>query len=205
MVDPSLMWEIVVSLAIGTLIGMEREHHFVGKKEFAGWRTFTLVSLFGTICAILADVYGIWMAIVGLAAVGTFASVGYFLTYKARKSIGLTTEVVFIMAFALGLMVHTMDIGTPIALSVIATLILAIKEYTKQVAKTLKKIEIMDTLKFAIIAFIILPLLPNSYIDPFNIINPYHLWLLVIFISGISFFIYSCSTNFILSIFSSIV
>jgi uncharacterized membrane protein (DUF4010 family) len=190
MVSVELLQEIFISIAIGTLIGIQREHHFRGKKEFAGLRTFALVSLFGTICAMLADIYGLWVVIVGFAAVSIFSAMGYMSTFEIRKAVGLTTEVVFIMAFALGIMIHTVDSSIPIALSVITTLILTMKGYTKELIKGVKDIEIMDTLKFAIIAFIILPILPDAYVDPFNIINPYHLWLLVIFIAGISFFGY---------------
>jgi uncharacterized membrane protein YhiD involved in acid resistance len=79
MVDVAFMQELLVSIAIGTLIGVEREHHFVGKKEFAGWRTFILVSLFGTICAMLSDVYGFWVFITGFLAVIIYGAVGYYL------------------------------------------------------------------------------------------------------------------------------
>jgi uncharacterized membrane protein (DUF4010 family) len=112
------------------------------------------------------------------------------ITFEVRKSVGLTTEVAFIMVYLFGAMVHVLDPDTSIVLAVITALILTLKEYTKGVAAKIKHIEILDTLKFAIIAFIILPLLPDSYVDPFNVINPYQLWLLVIFISGISFFGY---------------
>ena len=190
MVEINLLWEILISIAIGTLIGIEREHHFLGKKEFAGWRTFILVSLFGTVCAMLADIYGAWVIIVGLAMIGIYGALGYQLTFALRRSVGLTTEVVFLMTFVLGAMLHTLDPGISIALSVITTLILTMKPYTQLVTKSIKQIEIMDTLKFAIMALIILPILPDRYVDPFNVINPYQLWLLVILISGISFFGY---------------
>ncbi len=182
--------EIFVSIAIGTLIGIEREHHFAGRKEFAGLRTFALVSLFGTVCAMLAETYGAWIVLVGLAAVSFYGGIAYLSSFNLRKAIGITTEVAFVISFTLGVMIHTVGAELSIALSIIITLILAMKRYTEQIGKNIKDVELMDTLKFAILAFIILPILPNTYIDPFNIINPYQLWILVILISGISYFGY---------------
>ena len=54
-------------------------------------------------------------------------------------------------------------------------------------AKKIKKEELSDTLKFAVVAFIILPFLPNQGYGPLEMFNPYIIWLMVVFISGISF------------------
>ncbi|MBP7841096.1 hypothetical protein KA037_00225 [Patescibacteria group bacterium] len=45
--------------------------------------------------------------------------------------------------------------------------------------------EIYDAIKFAIIAFIILPLLPNQDYGFLGLFNPYKTWLMVVFVSGI--------------------
>lgn len=182
--------EIIVSLAMGALVGIERERHFTGTKEFAGIRTFAFVTLFGTLCAMFAETYGPWIVLLGLLGVTFLSGLAYLQSYKVRKSIGLTTEVVFIITYLLGVMLHTMGPELAIALSIIITLLLTFKQYTERISKELRDVELTDALKFAILAFIILPILPNTTIDPLNVINPYQLWILVILISGISFFGY---------------
>jgi uncharacterized membrane protein (DUF4010 family) len=47
--------------------------------------------------------------------------------------------------------------------------------------------DIHATLQFAIVAAVILPLLPNRTIDPFGLINPFQIWLMVVLVSGIGF------------------
>ena len=44
-----------------------------------------------------------------------------------------------------------------------------------------------STLVFAIIAFVILPFLPNVPYGPLGVFNPYKIWLMVVFICGLSY------------------
>jgi uncharacterized membrane protein (DUF4010 family) len=56
-------------------------------------------------------------------------------------------------------------------------------------ARRITREDVYATLKFAAIAIIALPLLPNRPVAPapFDVLNPYKICLLVVFISGISF------------------
>ncbi|MBU2440699.1 MAG: DUF4010 domain-containing protein, partial [Nanoarchaeota archaeon] len=67
------------------------------------------------------------------------------------------------------------------------TLFLSLKDPLHHLAKKINKEDIYSTLKFAIIAFVILPFLPNQAFGPFDVFNPYKIWLVVVLISGISF------------------
>jgi uncharacterized membrane protein (DUF4010 family) len=51
----------------------------------------------------------------------------------------------------------------------------------------MKRQELADTLKFAVVAFVILPFLPNKGYGPLGFFNPYTFWLIVVFVSAISF------------------
>ena len=46
--------------------------------------------------------------------------------------------------------------------------------------------DITSMLQFAVLTFIVLPLLPNRAYGPYQAFNPYHLWLMVVLISGVS-------------------
>jgi uncharacterized membrane protein (DUF4010 family) len=56
-------------------------------------------------------------------------------------------------------------------------------------ARRITREDVYATLKFAVITAIVLPLLPNQTFGPapLDVLNPYQLWLMVVFISGISF------------------
>ncbi|MGZ7047689.1 MAG: MgtC/SapB family protein, partial [Methanobacterium sp.] len=121
---------------------------------------------------------------------GLVALIGlsYMAATRESNDIGITTEVSAILTFILGALCFT-DVGLQIVpiLAIIITTLLAVKPYLHTFARKISQKEIMNTLKFLIIAFVILPLLPNQTFGPLNVFNPYQIWLIVVFISGISF------------------
>ena len=74
-----------------------------------------------------------------------------------------------------------------VMLGIATAILLAMKERIHHFARVVEKFEFTDTLKFCAITFIILPLLPNNAIDPWGVIVPYKIWLMVVLISGISY------------------
>jgi len=71
--------------------------------------------------------------------------------------------------------------------AILITILLSSKRWIHKFAKTMKKEEFFATLKFVIIAFVLLPLLPNKAYGPWDVFNPYLVWLMVVFISSISY------------------
>jgi uncharacterized membrane protein (DUF4010 family) len=59
--------------------------------------------------------------------------------------------------------------------------------------KALGQQDMVATMKFAVITFIILPILPNTPFGPYDAFNAHKTWMLVILISGISFLGYVLS------------
>jgi uncharacterized membrane protein (DUF4010 family) len=77
-----------------------------------------------------------------------------------------------------------------VALAVATTVLLSLKVELGRFVKRITREDIYATLTFAVITAIVLPVLPNeSVVDsqPFDVLNPYKVWLMVVFISGISF------------------
>jgi len=182
-----LILKFLISFAIGALIGTERERKQSKIKEFAGIRTFMLIAVFGTSSAFLSTFYPNFLII---AFLGLTAMVGlsYITGIKETGDIGITTEVVALLTFILGALCYT-DEGLQIVpiLAIIITTLLAVKPYLHTFAQKISQKEIINTLKFLIVAFVILPLLPDQTIGPLGVFNPYQIWLMVVFISGISF------------------
>lgn len=183
----SLILKFLISFAIGALIGTERERKQSKVKEFAGIRTFMLIAVLGTSSAYLSTFYPNFLII---AFLGFAATVGlsYIVATREDGDIGITTEVTALLTFILGALCLT-DEGLQIVpiLAIIITTLLAIKPYLHTFARKISQKEINNTLKFLIIAFVILPLLPDQTFGPLNVFNPYQIWLIVVFISGISF------------------
>lgn len=160
--DYNIIFGIATALGIGTLIGIERERDQIGREEVAGLRTFILISLLGNIIAILVDfVSPIFMlSFLGLIAL---IAVSYFITSYVNKSVGLTTEITTFIIFLLGYMAYSSEMRAfAVMISIAVTIILAVKKHTMKFAEAIEEAELLDTLKFCIIAFIILPLLLNN-------------------------------------------
>ena len=191
MVDYLILKEFLFSLAIGALIGLEREYAAYKKNssDFAGIRTFPLIALLGTLSAYLANIATPWLIIISATLIGVLIISAYQKNSKL-KQLGTTSEVAALITFFLGVLIHYNEISLALSIAVIVTIILYAKHFLHNFAKKLKPEEMADTLKFAVVAFVILPFLPNKGYGPLELFNPYVVWLMVVFISGIGFFGY---------------
>ncbi|MBA2664019.1 MAG: MgtC/SapB family protein [Bradymonadaceae bacterium] len=182
-----LIQSIATSLALGAIVGLERQSHGdVAEHESMGVRTFALVSLLGTLAVLAHDVAP---ALTWIAGMGFLLLIGTFLVSELRASnrkTGITTEVAALLVFLLGALVPVQPVLSA-SIAVIVALILSIKTFTHRWVGRLTQREIFDTLKFLLVTVVLLPLLPNHPVDPWQIYNPRELWFLVVLISGISF------------------
>lgn len=187
MVDLLLVEKLLTALLIGLIVGLEREiaQEQRQKVKFAGLRTFGIVGLIGGICAYLtAEGYLIFVA--ALLAIMGLTAIAYYRATEIEKHLGFTTEMALLLTFLLGGLAY-FEMSIAIVLAIIATVLLAFKEPLHKFTFRIPKEEFYDSLKFALIALVILPILPNQAYGPLGAFNPYQLWLIVVIISGISF------------------
>ncbi len=198
---------IGVSILIGSLIGLEREKTKQATKGLSaiGIRTDILICLFGAVSAFLGQQINPILFYICLGTMMILTISSYIYLSISHGRIGVTTEISTILVFLFGAMAMAGYLQLSVTLAIITTLILSVRQYLHKAVYNIKGSEIFDTLKFAIIAFIILPFLPNSnydltifnYIFPgvqppaafnqINVLNPYNIWFLVVLVSGISF------------------
>jgi uncharacterized membrane protein (DUF4010 family) len=183
-------WRFGFALLIGALIGLERE--FYQQKErspdFAGIRTFSLIALLGSVSSFLADDFGIILTAVALGGVVLMTTVSYSRALvRSGTETGITTEVAAILTFLFGVLVMGDHPLVAIALAVVAALLLALKGRLHGFIRNMSSEDIHATLQFALVAAVILPLLPDRTIDPLGLLNPFQIWLMVVFVSGIGF------------------
>ncbi|GBE56793.1 MAG TPA: DUF4010 domain-containing protein [Euryarchaeota archaeon] len=177
---------IVTSALVGGLIGLEREKK---KTVLAGSRTFMLVSVYGTFAYLIETEFPvkgfISASFIGISLIAVL--LGFIKNYKLGD-IGITTSVAFITAFALGLFVGRGMVAESLAASVIISIILASKYYLHRFTEHLTHEELINALEFGVIAFVLYPIVPDHPIDPFGVLNPRVLLLLVIVVSTIGLF-----------------
>lgn len=178
------------ALGLGLLLGFERQRkQKPNEEEFAGARTFALMSLLGATSAHLQLTLQLqWALPVAFLAVAglTLAS---FMIASQKGEIGATTEVSALLTFTIGALCASGEEGLATALAVCALLLLSMKAWSIETAQHIESADIEAVLKFSIITVIVLPLLPNQTYgpEPMNVLNPYKVWLMVVLISGLNF------------------
>jgi uncharacterized membrane protein (DUF4010 family) len=191
MQDISLFYRFGAALAIGFLVGLQREVAYDNpeREMFAGVRTFSLIGLLGCGAALVAEELSLpWAFVVVLLVLASLITVAYFFNAQQGK-VGLTTEVSALLTLLAGALCYWEYLPLAAALAVATTVLLALKPEMRSLAQRITREDVYATLKFAVITAIILPVLPNRAYGPppMDVLNPYEVWLMVVFISGISF------------------
>lgn len=173
-----------LAILLGALMGLERERQ---EHRLAGLRTFILVTLLGAICGSMAlnGSYP-WMVPAGLIAITVQSATVQFLRLKGELAPGLTTSIALLVAYGIGVLLATGYTVPAVAISLATTLILYFKLQMHDFSRRLKQRDLYAIFQFILVAFIILPILPNRGFGPYQALNPYNIWLMVVIISAIN-------------------
>jgi uncharacterized membrane protein (DUF4010 family) len=183
----ALVQKLAVAILIGAFIGLEREHSRPeNEKTFAGIRTFSLISIFGFLAALISTITTPWVYFSLFIGFASLVITSHIFSAKEGK-MGGTTEVTAFIVFILGSLVMWNFTILAAVIGVVVTLFLTLKIQLHAFVGKVSEEDLYAALKLAIITVIILPLLPDQTYGPFNILNPRLIWYMVIFVSGISF------------------
>ncbi|MGI5819776.1 MAG: MgtC/SapB family protein [Armatimonadota bacterium] len=172
-----------VSLVLGAFIGLERERR---EMRPLGIRSFTFVAGTGTVTAYVAGQTGMtWVLPAAFLVVGALILIGH-IGYMERGRHGLTTELAAVMTFGIGVMVQTGPLELAVALGVATAAILHFKPQLHALADRAGGRHMYAMLQFGMVAFVVLPVLPNQAYGPFEVLNPHNIWLMVVLVSGIN-------------------
>ena len=182
--DLEYLPRFITSLAIGLLIGLERERSPAAK---AGLRTFALVALFGTVAAMLAEkTASPWLLTGGLLVIGLMTVAAYLREQQEVADPGTTTVAAIVMCYGLGAMIWHGYATLAVMLAIVTTMLLYFKAELRGITQNLSRRDLTSMLQFAVLTFIILPVLPDINYGPYDALNPYQIWLMVVLISGVS-------------------
>jgi uncharacterized membrane protein (DUF4010 family) len=203
-----------LSLLLGGFMGLEREYHkdeiVKGKIPVSslGVRTFSLISLLGTVTGVLLG-QQLLISLILCAGVLLLILANYIVGSLYTKDSGITTELAGMFAFVVGILLTlpVIPLQMTVALSVVVTLIMSRKQAIKEAVAKLHGFETNAFITYALIALVILPFLPNRSITvndigffttlltaygislgklgTIELINPYKLWFIVALITGI--------------------
>jgi uncharacterized membrane protein (DUF4010 family) len=174
----------LTSLALGLLIGLERERNPSSK---AGLRTFALVALLGTLAGLIAEKTGSpWILAAGLILVGLMMIAAYARGDGGTADPGTTSVAAVCVCYGLGALIWLGYPTLAAMLGVITTMLLYFKPELRGLSQRLTRQDLFSILQFAALSFVILPVLPDQNYGPYDALNPRQIWLMVVLISGIS-------------------
>jgi len=190
-----LLERLTLALAIGLLVGVERgwqERDAKDGARAAGTRTYALIGLLGGLAAALQPALGtLAVAAISLGFAGGFAA---FALREARLggTASATSMVAGIVTFALGALAVAGSMMIAGIAGVAVTILLAERERIHAFVGGLTWAELRSALLLLAMTFVLLPVLPDRTIDPWQALNPRQLWLMMIVIAAISYAGYIC-------------
>ena len=185
-----LFQRLGLALALGLLIGAERGWKARDAEEgsrVAGLRTFALIGLSGGVWALLAQLLG--EVLLGIAFLGFTAVIllSRLRVGAEQKDYGATTVIAALLTFGLGALAARGEMALAAAGAVVTALLLSVKPIVHDWLTRISYDELLAALKLLVMSLVLLPVLPNQGYGPWQAINPYEFWLMVVLIAGISF------------------
>jgi uncharacterized membrane protein (DUF4010 family) len=194
-IEWTIQLRFLVALALGFLVGLERESIKIDRKLiFGGVRTHPIISMFGFGCAWLSQVGTPFMLPVGLLAVSLLTAIAYVAKIRADR-FGTTSEISALLTFVTGALAMLVDVWIAMATGIVNTMLLSEKAKLESYVERLSKVDFLAVVKFLLVTLIILPVLPNKEFTQFNI-NPAKVWHIVIIVSTLGFIGYLLEKKF---------
>ncbi len=189
---------LALAAAAGLLIGLERERMRPpeeSKRSFLGGaRTYPLLALAGGVATLAAREIGVVAVAIPFVALVVLLSLAYAGDVLRERHRGITSETAFLLTFLLGVLSLTEGVleGTQkifvvSSIAVVATFLLSAKPTLHPLVQRIAPEDAAATLKFLVVAVVVLPLLPDRTYGPLDVLNPYHVGILVVLISALSF------------------
>ncbi|HKL03485.1 MAG TPA: MgtC/SapB family protein [Cryomorphaceae bacterium] len=197
--DFNVALNLVVPLGIGLLIGIERgwsQRKQDEGKRVAGLRTFSLTGLLGGVSALIAQSQTMWFLPAAILGLAFLVSVSHYLEAKDGRDFGVTSKVALFLTFALAAWSVFDQKIAALSAAVVVTAILGFKPTLHKWLHFLKPEEVYAGIKLLIISVVLLPLLPDQGYGPYEALNPYWIWWMVVLISGLSFMGYMAMKSF---------
>jgi uncharacterized membrane protein (DUF4010 family) len=179
--------KIGLVLAISFFVGLEREEHKQREASYAfgGVRSFPLIGLMSYALALLsAPQLAPWT--VGLGVIGALMALSYFHKLRGESAAGLTTEISALAIYVIGGLIQREYYWIATTLGVLGVLLLELKRALEGLTRHVASDEIVTVAKFLLLAAVILPILQDRELTRFHL-NPFHIWLVVVAVSGVSF------------------
>lgn len=184
MTELTLLYQLLVAVALGLLVGLQRQR---ASSRLAGIRTFPIIALLGVFCGTLDGPDAPWIVaagLLGLAALTVMANV--LRAEGGEHDPGMTTEVAILVMYGIGVaLTRGLALESIVAAAGLA-LLLHWKRPLHAFALRFGEAEFAALMRLVLIGLVVLPILPDRAFGPYGVVNPFDIWLMVVLIVGIS-------------------
>ena len=183
---------LAVAGLVGLAVGIERERsgHASGPgQHFAGTRTLLLIGLLGGLGGLFVA-YGAAPVGTSLVAAGALLTVVAYVLSARRTTPHTadgTTEAAALVVLALGMLAGGGALRLASGTGAVVVLALAEKRRLHSWVTRLDPVEMRAALQFAVLALVVLPLLPATLATPVGALTPRGTWIFVLIISALNF------------------
>jgi len=179
-----IFYRLAISLGLGLLVGLQRQRAL---SQLAGIRTFALITLFGSVSGLLAMEFSGWVVAAGAVALASLLIIGNVAQMRSDTAgPGMTTEVSALLMYGVGAYLTTGPIAVAVAVGGTTALLLHFKDTMHTFVARIGENDVRAIMQFVVIAFVILPVLPDETFGPYDVLNPHDIWRMVVLIVGIS-------------------
>jgi uncharacterized membrane protein (DUF4010 family) len=182
---------LAIAALIGLAVGFERQQsgHASGPQaRFAGIRTFLLIGVLGGFAGLLLALSHALVAAALLLGAMLFVVAAYVMAVR-REQVELdgTTEAAALAVLALGAVSGVGEVMLAAGTGAIIALALSEKVRLHWLEQRVEGAEFRAGLQFAVLALVILPMLPKGQLfEPLDV-RPRALWMVVLLFSGLNF------------------
>lgn len=175
-----------LALGLGFLVGLEREW---SAHKLVGLRSFALIGLAGGLAALLGETWGGWVVAAGAIAM-TAIVISRLLQpgrpAQERMEYGATTLLAALAVYLIGAACVSGFQAHAVVMGGAVTLLLHWKQPLHGLVDQIGRDEFNAIIRFVLITLVVLPVLPNRTFGPYDVINPFQTWLLVVLIVALN-------------------
>jgi uncharacterized membrane protein (DUF4010 family) len=176
---------LVAAMAAGLLIGLERgwaQRQLAAGHRVAGFRTFGLLGFAGGVAGLLPDLLA---AMIALGIVTTLL-IGFAANIREDR-VSATTTISAMLTFLIGVAAVRLSPTIALAAAGGAFMLLSSRQSMHALLRGLTEPEIEGVARFALVALVVLPLLPDADLGPYGAWNPRRIWMVVVMVAAFSF------------------
>jgi uncharacterized membrane protein (DUF4010 family) len=183
---PPSLSALAAAAGCGALIGSIRQWSDQTRRgdpatDFGGVRTHTFWALLGCLAAGFPWALPIVLLLVAAHLIALRWSPA------AARAPGGTGFAAALLTVLVGALMAAGEERAAVLVTALTVVLLGLKEPIHDWTRRFTTADIRAALQFAAITGIVLPLVPNQTLDPWGALNPFKIWLMVVFISGLGF------------------